>query len=49
VVTLDQWLAAQFQESALGALVMGPRGLVVVAAVALVAALREQARRQRSR
>jgi len=46
-VTLDQWLAAEFQQAVVGPLLAGPRGLLVAALAALAVAVRE--RRPRSR
>lgn len=43
-VTLDQWLAAEFQEAVVGPLLAGPQGLLVGAVVAVAALWREQRR-----
>jgi hypothetical protein len=44
VVTLDQWLAVQFQEAVLGPLAAGPRAMFVAAVAALAVAVRERRR-----
>jgi hypothetical protein len=46
-VTLDEWLAGQFQQAVLGPLVAGPRAMFVAALAALAVAVREQRRRAR--
>jgi hypothetical protein len=43
-VTLDQWLAAEFQEAVVGPLLAGPQGLLVGAVVAVAALWRGQRR-----